>query len=253
MIEKDTYSAMRYAITFFTGLIIILTACQSTPQSVETAIPTVPTLQGQVDIITPQSGSIIYSEALYLQGSAEDVPEEGFRLRVVTALDEVLTETVVRPEDGQWLVELVHEYRGDPTEVSIYALPVNEAIPLDYDVEAIMLVALALRPEGVFGSIQAPQEGSTPGGDTIPVSGTASGVFENMFTVVMEQPDGTEISSVGVTMSNPYFIDEMVWETDLPTNDYTGPAVIRAYTVDAADGSEIELGRVNIMVSQVAG
>lgn len=238
------------SFTLIVLLILTLAACQSVAQPTAT---TEPTLQGTVNITTPVSGSIIYSESLWLEGNAENVPQEGFKMRVVTAEDTVLAETIIQPQDGRWQIELVHGYTGDPTEVSVYALPVDESVTQDYDIETIMIAPLETRPEGVFGTILSPQNGDTPGGDEIPVIGSASGVFENQFTLALEQPDGTEISNVHVTMTNPYFVDEMIWEASLPTNGYTGPAVIRAYTLSAADGSEIPLGEVEVMVSRVAG
>ena len=235
-------------------LVVFLAACQSTPPLGEvTVLPTIPALEGTVNITVPASGSIIYSESLWLEGDAENVPAEGFKIRVVTAEDVVLAETTVQPTDGHWQIEVVHGYTGDPTEVSVYALPVDEAIPQDYDIETILISPLDLRPEGVFGRILSPQEGDTPGGDEIPVIGSASGIFENQLTVALLQPDGTEISSVHVTMVNPYFIDEMIWEASLPTNDYTGPATIKAFTLSAEDGSEIPLGQIEVMVSRIAG
>jgi Immunoglobulin-like domain of bacterial spore germination len=240
---------MRRSLTLII-LLLLLAACQATAQPTATLEPT---LQGTVNITTPMSGALIYAEALWIAGEADNVPQAGFKLRVVTAEDVVLAETTVQPQDGQWLVELVHGYTGDPSEVSIYALALDERIVQDYDIETILIAPLAMRPEGVFGSIHAPQDGATPGGDTILVTGSASGVFENQFTLTLEQPDGTEIASVPVTMTNPYFVDEMLWEASLPTHDYTGPAVIRAYALSPADGSIIPLGQVTVMVSRIAG
>ncbi|MDQ7027342.1 MAG: hypothetical protein Q9P01_08290 [Anaerolineae bacterium] len=233
---------------------LILAACQSTPQQGEvTVLPTVPTIQGTVNITTPANGSIIYAESLWLAGESDNVPDDGFKIRVVTAEDELLAETTVQPQNGQWLIELVHGYTGDPTEVLVYALPVDERITQDYDIATILISSLEQRPEGVFGQILSPQNNDTPGGDEILVVGSASGVFENQFTLAMFQPDGTEISSVGVTMTNPYFVDDMVWEASLPTNGYTGPATIRAFTIDILDNREISLGEVDVMVSRIAG
>jgi hypothetical protein len=241
---------MMRSITLIAILTLILAACQSTAEP--TATPE-PTLQGTVNITTPISGSVIYAEALWIEGSAENVPADGIKIRVVTAEDTLLAETTVQPEAGKWQVEVVHGYTGDPTEVSIYAMSLDERVMQEYDIETVMIAPLALRPDGVYGMILSPQDGDTPGGDEILVLGSASGVFENQFTVTLEQSDGTEISTVHVTMMNPYFIDEMIWEASLPTNEYTGPAIIRAYALSAEDGSEIPLGQVEVMVSRVAG
>lgn len=243
-----------YTLLLIIGLYIILSACQSTPPLGEvTVFPTVPTIQGTVNIITPASGSIIYAESLWLAGESDNVPDEGFKIRIVTAEDEILAETTIQPENGQWQLEIVHGYAGDPTEVLVYALPVDERITQDYDITTILISSLEQRPDGVFGRILSPQNSDTPGGDEILVIGSASGVFENEFTLAMLRPDGTEISSVQVIMLNPYFVDDMLWEASLPTNDYTGPATIKAFAFSAADGSEIPLGEVDVMISRIAG
>jgi hypothetical protein len=238
------------ALTLVILLTLILSACQSTAEPTTTPEPT---LQGTVNITTPISGSVIYAESLWIEGNAENVPADGIKIRVVTAEDTLLAETTVQPEAGKWQVEVVHGYTGDPTEVSIYAMSPDEQVMQEYDIETVMIAPLNMRPDGVYGMILSPQDGDTPGGDEIPVIGSASGVFENQFTLALEQPDGTEISTVHVTMMNPYFIDEMLWEASLPTNEYTGPAIIRAYALSTEDGSEIPLGQVEVMVSRVAG
>lgn len=211
-------------------------------------------LQGDVDIVYPISGSIIYSEALWLQGTAENVPADGFMLQVIAPDDTVLAQSIVVPQDGQWQVELPHNYNGDPTEATIIAKSIDTSIAGDYDIVSILISAASNRPEGVFGSIIVPSEGETVGGDTIYVSGRGSGFFENTIVVVLETADDAEqISNVIVTMHNPYFMDDMIWEAELPRNDFVGNAVIRGYYTNAESGEEVEVFRVNVVVSSVAG
>ena len=100
-------------------LLIICAACApaAAPSNV-TVFPTQPPLPGSVTINHPPDGSIIYAEALYLEGSASDLPAAGFRLEVTSALDELLADVMIQPEANDWSIELVHEYAGDPIEVT---------------------------------------------------------------------------------------------------------------------------------------
>ena len=141
-----------------------------------------------------------------------------------------------------------------PSEATIIAKGIPADNPADYDIVSIAISSPANRPEGVFGSILAPNAGDTVGGDSNYVSGRGSGFFENTFTLVLETADDAElISSMLVTMHNPYFMDDMIWETELPRNDFVGNAVIRAFYTDAEIGAEVEIARVAVVVSTVAG
>jgi hypothetical protein len=239
--------------------LLLLAACTANPATQEageiaTLPPTTSQLQGNVDIVYPISGSIIYTEALWLEGTAENVPTDGFMIQVIAPDDTVLAQSIVVPQDGQWQIEIPHNYNGDPSEATIIAKSIDTSIAGDYDIVSIVISGAENRPEGIFGSLLVPNEGDTVGGDTIYVSGRGSGFFENTFTVVLETADDAEqISSVIVTMHNPYFMDDMVWEAEIPRNDFVGNGVIRGYYTSAETGEEIEVFRVNVVVSSVAG
>jgi hypothetical protein len=69
----------------------------------------------------------------------------------------------------------------------------------------------------------------------------------------LETPDGEEVSGIVITVENPGMMDEVPWQADIPTNNYRGPAVLRAYYHSAKDGSVITLGTVSITVAEAAG
>jgi hypothetical protein len=243
---------MRHIALFLT--LIILAACAPAQSGGVTIIPTQVSLQGNVNITYPISGSIIYAEALFLQGTASNIPAEGFRIQIIAPDDTILAETIVQADDDTWQLELVHEYSGEPIEAIIIARSLDNAVPEDYDIESIIISSSEYRPEGVFGAIIAPAPNSTVGGDQIPIIGRGSGFFEGTFILALEEADdGTEISQVVVTMFNPYFIDDMIWEVDLPTNGFTGHAVLRMFYQSAATGEEIDIERVELVISSVAG
>lgn len=223
-----------------------------TPSANVAAPPSTPALSGSVDILFPQDGTIIYSELIYLSGTAQGLPSEGFRLRLLDTAENAIAEATVQPQDGQWSVELPHNYTGDPTEVIILALPVDTTLSGDYDVASILLSTLANRPEGVYGSILAPLEGEAIGGDFVEVSGMASGVFENTIIIALENDSGV-ISQQIVTLNNPYFIDEVPWTASLPTQGALGPATVRMFVQDANSGEALTLAEVAIILGGAAG
>jgi len=233
---------------------LLLAACSPVvPQEAATPVPTAPLLQGEVNITHPSNGSIIYAETLYLEGLARGLPSDGFRLRVLSANDEIIAETTVQPaEDETWTLELVHEYAGDPTEVTIFALPVDESISGDYDLVTAMFANLDFRPEGIYGQIINPAENDIVGGDVIPVIGTVSGI-NSPLTITLTQPDATVIDEEIVAITNPYRIDAVLWNTQLQRGDYTGPANLSVTYIDSQSGGLVTLHRIEIGISIAAG
>jgi hypothetical protein len=232
--------------------LLFLVGCSSQPPAATPTAGPAP-LAGTVDIQVPVSGAVIYSELLYLAGTADGIPAEGFKIQVFDLDQALLAEAIVQPANGAWTVEIPHQYQGEPIEATIVATGIDAEAGQDYDVEAIALSALANRPEGAFGTIISPMNGSDTGGDQIPVFGTGSGLFENTLIVQLRQADGTVIDEQIVTLTNPYFVDEVVWSTEMMTNGYTGSAELVAFYYSAQDGSEVVLQRVSITVSTAAG
>jgi hypothetical protein len=245
---------MRKLLLAATTLLMAAACSPGTPAA--PAPPTLPPLSGTVEIDFPQDGTVIYAESLYVSGSASGVPDNQFTLKLVNADDQTLNQATVQVDDsGKWQVELVHGVEGEPSEMAIFAVPSYADAPAgsDYDIRSVVIASKDYRPEGVFGSILAPFEGSSVGGDIIPVNGTVSGVFEGEFTLELTAEDGTLLDSQQVLAMNPNFIDEVPWSAEIATQGYTGQATIRAYAISARDGSEIPLGSVQIEITRSAG
>lgn len=238
-------------ITILSLIIACCAACAPAANPAVTVFPTQPPLQGSVTITHPQNGNIIYAEALYVAGTAANIPNEGFRLRVTSALDEEIADVTVQPEGEDWSLEIVHQYTGDPTEMTIVALPLTGTVDNAYAITSAAIAPLTTRPEGTFGTILQPNPASVVGGDVLLVVGTVSGLPGDEARLILAQPDGTPISEVPIIIDHPYAIDEVLWEVNIETNSYTGPALLMlAY--DEAEAS-VELGRVEITLSIVAG
>jgi len=231
--------------------ILLLSACGGTTDGASTQPTATPMLTGSIDILYPQTGTIVYAESLYLSGTVADVEQLTFTLQVIGADEQIIAQTNVDTPAGDWQIELIHGYTGEPTEATIRAIPLTgDGI---YDSASIIISANSYRPEGVFGSIITPGDGDIVGGDMLLVEGSVSGVFEGTFQLALINAAGTMIDEQTITAFNPYFIDEVPYQAELATNAYTGPATIRAYALSADDGSEIPLGSVSITIESSAG
>ena len=242
------------------SLMLLLSACAGAANTTNnTPVPTIPVLVGQADILTPATGSIIYSETLTISGTANDLPPEGFTVRVITAQDDLLAETTLRTADldaGRWSLQIAHGYVGQPTEISVLAAAANPVIPGRYDVSSVLLLPLSERPEGVFGSIRFPASDAVVGGDSIQVEGTLSGVADGRFTLALYERAGDLISEQPVVLDGYTALDEGVWTATVQTNSYVGPAVLRMTTPQqGTNGGEtpLMLDELALMLSLAAG
>lgn len=226
-------------------ILIALASCSVGPSPTATPLP------GSVTIRHPQSGAFLYAPTLYFYGSGENLPGNQFRLTAVTASDQTIVDAVITVENGQWSYDIANPHTGDPVELTVNA--VTAAGGAELDSTSVVLATELNRPEGVFGTIMSPIEGETVGGESIPVSGTASGLFEGTMNLGLETPDGEEFSGIVLTVENPGMMDEVPWQADIATNDYRGPAVLRAYYLSARDGSVVTLATVPITISDAAG
>jgi hypothetical protein len=230
------------------AMLLVLTACDGTTGDAQSSTVTT---AGTVTITFPASGTVIYAESLYLAGQASGDAPQSFRLEVVGTDDSVIASTQVDNASGDWQVELIHGYTGEPTEVTIQAVPLEGEGLLASS--SVLLSSIAYRPEGAYGFILLPGDGDTVGGDSIPVEGSVSGVFENTFTLVLLDSAENILDEQIITVFNPYFIDEVPYQADLAPGSYTGPAVIRAQITNAEGGDLIELGSVSITIDSSAG
>lgn len=221
------------AILFFTA------ACSPTTIS-STLTPTIPALEGNVDILYPEDGAVIYSEVMTISGTATT---SDFTLKLIGPDEQVIAQAA--GQAGDWKIELVHGYSGEPIEVNILAVPIDAKTGIDYDIATILLANIDSRPEGIFASITSPAEGDTVGGEMIQVGGMASGL--QTLSIALIGADGATIDSGNITLYNPYVIDNMPWTAEIATNGHTGGMEIRI-----SSGDNI-LNSVNVNVTTEAG
>lgn len=202
----------------------------------------------------PVDGSTIYAPALFVTGSSGQA--QTFRIEIGDDEGGILAQATVEAQAGDWSLELVHNYQGDPIEAVIRAVPItqdpageNETI---YSAVSMLLADLSHRPDGTHGRITMPADGDNMGGDIIPVAGLASGVADNTITLTLTADDGRVLDTQTVTMDNPYLIDELGWQASVSAGDYTGPATISAL-FPAPDGDNDASASVRISIVDAAG
>lgn len=243
---------MTYRLCLILLMSWALVACATSGTATDST-PTEEALSGTVDITFPMSGAIIYSESLYVAGTASQVPEQGFRIELVASDDQLISETVIVPEGDTWSTTIVHAYEGDPTELTVIAKSLNDTLTTAYDSEVIILSSLTERPDGVFGEITTPTSATTIGGDSLLITGRASGLFEGTFSLAIESEAGERLVQMPFTVINPSMLDDVLWTAELPRGDFMGNATIVMFYQSARDGREVILDRVDVTISRVAG
>ena len=198
-----------------------------------------------VNITAPPNGSIIYAEAIRISGDLLGSPQV-FSIHLFTPDEQVIAETSVDAQPGEWQVELVHGYAGTPTEVEVVAASADGTV---FDTSTVLLSDVSNRPDGSFATIDLPLDGDTVGGDTIPIQGRASGIEGGQLTLQLVDSANSVIDSETINLLNAFVIDDVPWQADLERGDATGSATIRLLSADESN----EFNRVAVTLSEAAG
>lgn len=239
-------------LTLWGVLVLALAACGGSSES-NTPAPSAPEMfAGEVEIVYPPNGTVIYAEVMAVHGTMFGAQELTFTVQVNTIDGQPIAQADVTTGRGDWQVELPHTYSGEPVEAVLRVIPIGVSQGI-YTSVPLVVAGLSHRPEGVFGSLTRPTEGEVVGGDSIPVEGKASGVFEGTINLALVTPEGGIISEQIVTVMNPYYVDEVPWRSELATNGHIGLARVWMYIISANDGSFTTLGEVNVIIEVSAG
>lgn len=129
----------RMLIAAFFGLVVLtLAACNPASNAAHS-----------VTIIAPQQDAVVYDEVLSVIGTTD---RGAARFRLLLQRDGVVEQQVevVSDPQGQWMVELLHGYAGQPTPYELVALPPADPTvaqtPQPLTVRRILLAASAYRP-----------------------------------------------------------------------------------------------------------
>lgn len=223
----------------------LLAACRPAAP-VATATPTTPELIGEVVILSPPAGALIYAEVMRISGTATNVPGDQFELALVGPDETNIADSVIQLDGESWQIELPHHYTAEPIEVTLTARPLDPSINSAYDLVTIALAGLDYRPPGTFGAITLPPDGSAVGGDQIQVAGTASGLPDNQLTLTLLAADGTVIDSQTIIIDNPYRINDLPWRAEISTNGYMGAASLQV------SGQQV-IAEINLTIDTTAG
>lgn len=228
-------------------LVSVLVSCTTT---VATPVTTTPAASVNFDL--PQTGTIIYSDTIYASGTATGL-NDSFVLKVVSANQDNIAEITVSLEAGNWKTQIPHSYTGDPTEITLMALPITTSGETSFDLgmAVVVLSVPELRPEGTYGLVLQPTSSEVVGGEQIPVFGIVSGLEDETLIVSLLAGDQT-LSTQEFSQEYPNPLDEIPWVADLFTSGRTGPATLTLSYVDSEGGSTL-LDSVDIVLSEAAG
>jgi hypothetical protein len=102
----------------------------------------------------------------------------------------------------------------------------------------------------MFGEIIDPIDGAELGGDSIIISGFASGIPDNVIFIELVAEDGSVVDSQSLTLENPYFVDYVFWRAELQIKGYVGLATLNAHST--SDNNSI-IDEAHITIFEAAG
>jgi hypothetical protein len=218
---------------------LLLAACSAPSAPPVTTTPAI----GAVSIILPTEGTVYYGDVVTVRGTAQDVPPDGFDLRLLLGDEQAALVRVV-PIGGEWS--------------ALVPLPTLEAGILTIQAESIFTdrvyatVTAARgnpqeRPAGVYGVVLSPTMGDVLGGEQIMVRGVVSGVGEGALTLTLRDEGGREVQQVRVLVPVLGALDEVPFQADLVTGNGAGRFTLSLSLDDAV------LDEVTFLLGQVAG
>lgn len=233
---------MLIALATWTQLRVLIPDAEGFLSPTPTSFPTA----GEVTFTAPSAGDALYAELIRVTGNIQNAPQR-LIARVVDIDDTILVQAPILIQQGAFMVEMLRpNIVGEMTIQLVSAVDpsiVRASIP-------VFFAELESRPSGTFGSIITPSDGEQVGGDTILVRGRASGIPNNTIQLVLQGEDTSVIHDV--TINNPYGIDDVLWQTDLPLNGITGSVILTVYFTPSTDPNPI-FSTVSLVITQVAG
>ncbi|MCU0480879.1 MAG: hypothetical protein MUE54_06665 [Anaerolineae bacterium] len=202
---------------------------------------------GEIMVLSPSAGDTLYAELIYIAGDIQTAPQT-LRAQIRDIDESILITAPIMTQFGAWAIEIPRPaYIGEATIEILSAIDpsvIHERIP-------VFLGDGTTRPSGTFGSLITPTDGDQIGGDTILVSGRASGVMGNKIQLVLQSGDGTTAIHE-VILNHPYRMDDIFWQTDLPLAGLSGSVTLTAYFT-SPDAPDPIFSRVTLVITQVAG
>ena len=215
------------------------------------AFPT-PASGERAEITSPANGTTVSGTPLYVSGVVHNLPEDSFTLQVFDASGQALTGaqriTLSNPNnvaDVPWSASVqVNNYTG-AAQIRISARTASGTDAVIGSANINLGAGANPPPAGstTGNSITSPANGSSVSGDPLTVTGTAGGIAENQFTLLLLNTSGIVLNSQVITLSGAE-TNAVPWSASLGTSGYHGQAEIRAVTI--ANGQQNTLVSITV-------
>ena len=233
---------------------------QPTSQLQLTTLPnTFPTLASgeHADISFPAKGGSLNAPVIYVSGVAHNLTQDQFTLQIFDGTGQPLTNgqtiSLSNPNhvaDVPWSASvMVRSYTG-AAQIRVIASTTGgtEAVIGTVDVMIVPGTPSAIvQPAGgtYVASITSPANGSSTSGDPINVTGTAGGLANNQFTLLLLDGSGTIINSQVITLTGAEQ-NAVPWSAAMGTSGYHGSAEIRAVTISNGQQTTMTSVKINL-------
>lgn len=218
------------------------------------AFPT-PATGESVEFTSPAGGATVSGTPLYVSGIVRNLPQNQFVMQVFGADEQPVTSpqtiTLSNPNnvaDVPWSASVqVNTYTGPATvHITAKTAPGTDAVigTLALNIAAGN-ASIPPNPNSSGSSITSPANGSNITSDPITVTGTAGGIPENQFTLMLLNPSGTVLNSQVITLSGAETAS-VPWSASLGRSGYRGQAEIRAVRINNGQQETIASVTVNL-------
>ncbi len=203
-------------------------------------------------ISSPANGATVSGSPLYVSGTVSNLSSDQFVLQVFDTSNQSITPeqaiTLSNPNhvaDVPWSASvLVSGYTG-AAQIRISAPTGSGEITVigAVSVNVVPATASANPAPSNGSSITSPANGSAVAGSPIAVTGTAGGIPENQFTLLLLDASGTVLNSQLITLTgaDQYTVP---WSASLGTSGYHGSVEIRAVVI--RDGQQVTIASATV-------
>jgi hypothetical protein len=231
-----------------------------TNQTALTALPnTFPTLASgeRADIAFPTSGASVVAPVVYVSGVAHNLPQDQFTLQIFDGTGQPLTNgqtiSLSNPNhvaDVPWSASVMLRSYTGAAQIRVIAQSDTGTAAV---IGAVDVTIVPGTPNSIVQpasgtsavSITSPANGSSASGDPITVTGTAGGIANNQFTLLLLDGSGTVINSQAITLTGAEQ-NSVPWSASLGTGGFHGSAEIRAVVINNGQQTTIASTKVNL-------
>jgi hypothetical protein len=230
---------------------------QSVPGLVATAGFPTPATGERAEITSPTTGATVNAPNLMVSGVVHNLPEDKFTLQIFDDRGEALsiaqTVTLSNPNhiaDVPWQASIMIRAYTGVAQIRVTARTEGgtEEVIAGVNVNVVQGSTTSIAPSasGLNGSsITSPANGSTVtvSNNSLSVTGTAGGIPDNQFNLLLLDGSGTILTSVPITTTGAE-TNAVPWSASLGTSGFRGRAEIRA--VSTQNGQQITLASITV-------